>query len=50
MYEYEVVDKSTGEHTILCGKGYAQTMLKAGLNAANYTLIYTENVGGFEWL
>lgn len=50
MYEFEIVNKRTGEHDILTGRDYEQTMTRAGLDTNDYALVYSENVGGFDWL
>ena len=50
MYEFEIVNKATGEHEILTGRNYKQTMTSAGLDTNDYTLVYSENIGGFGWL
>ena len=44
MYEYEIMNRETGEHSILCGSSYSKCMEKAGYDEKDYILIMTEYV------
>lgn len=44
MWEYEVLDKTTGEQDIIFGYSWSDALCRSGLNADDYICLMSEYV------